>query len=48
MTPEQTKQLPLAQRVRLIAKGLLLFKWWFGVDHDILPEQFYSSIRLTN
>lgn len=37
--------LTLNQRVQLVAKGLLLFKWWFGVDSDVLPSLFFSSLQ---
>jgi hypothetical protein len=45
MTPAEATALSLNQRIQLIAKGLLLFKWWFGVDYAVLPAVFFSSLR---
>ena len=45
MTPDDTLRLTLSERVRLIAKGLLLFKWWFGVDSEVLPKLFFEKLH---
>ncbi len=44
MTREDVLALTLSSRVRLIAKGMLLFKWWFKLDSDVLPEAFLQHI----
>ena len=44
MTREEVAALSLRQRLRLIAKGLLLFKWWFKLDEDVLPPAFLSNV----
>ena len=44
MSLDDTLALDLPARLRLIAKGLLLFKWWFTIGSAV-PDDFLANIK---
>lgn len=45
MTRTEVRDVPLHKRLRLIAKGLLLFQWWYPLDNDSIPAAFLETLQ---